>query len=120
MKDRYVEDLPEEMAQVMLGADYDPSLRYQLITEREGTYVTAIDKKTGRRVDLAVHEDTIPDDLALDEEDFSFTLDEEVHVEDNDYTVRSFGKWPYIIALSLLSCLSITGYVCYVLLFKGG
>lgn len=120
MTDRYVEELPEEMAQVMLGADYDPSLRYQLITEADGTYVTALDKKTGRRVDLDVHEDATPDDLALDVENFSFTLDEEVQVEDNDYTVRSFGKWPYIIALSLLSCVGITGYVCYVLLLKGG
>lgn len=120
MGERYVEILTSDAANSLMGDKYDEALTYQLITDREGSYVSAFDKQTGARVDLDVHSDGIPDDILLDVDDFDLQQDFKIIEEDNDYTARSFGVFPIVIGASLMSFLAVTCYVFYVLVVRGG
>lgn len=87
--DHYVEPLPDEIAKMILGVSYVANCNYQIVHERQGSYVVAYNKETGERVDL---EDG--DDYSLDIDEFNLIEDEQDRLEDmtsTDFTKTGFG-----------------------------
>ena len=66
MSERYVENIPSDMAKLIVGEAYNPDLQYKLVTERDFSCISAYNPKTGESV--AVSADG--DDLNLDVEEF--------------------------------------------------
>ena len=100
MSEHYSELLDNEIARQILGELYKPEFVYTLVTER------AYDKDTGEHVDLVTGEDGIGDDYKLEEEEAELCEEEVARIKnekDNDYTVRAFGIWKYVIPLAVVS-----------------
>lgn len=112
--DHYVEPLPDDIAKMLLGVNYVANCNYQIVHEREGSYVVAHNKETGERVDLDGE-----DDYALDVEEFNLIEDEIDKEEDRistDFTSSGFGwvKWAALAAsLVFLLTVLVTIYVLF-------
>lgn len=101
----YMEKLPDELAQVIVAEAYDPKLSYCLITDTDGSYITAYDKETGERANLSNSADGISDDMELDVEEFQEIADAlEEYDEERDYS-----KFTLILIPILLSSIILMG-----------
>lgn len=119
MAEHYSEVLDESVARLLLNDMFKPGLVYTLVTERDRMCVSAYDKETGEHVDLVIGEDGIGDDYKLEEEEIELCEEEIDRVrkeKDNDYTVRAFGVWKYIIPLSVLVFSAALIFMLYILL----
>lgn len=106
MAEHYSELLDDGIARQILGELYKPEFVYTLVTERDRMCVSAYDKDTGEHVDLVTGEDGIGDDYKLEEEEAELCEEEVARIKnekDNDYTVRAFGIWKYVIPLAVVS-----------------
>ena len=106
VSEHYSELLDNEIARQILGELYKPEFVYTLVTERDRMCVSAYDKDTGEHVDLVTGEDGIGDDYKLEEEEAELCEEGVARIKnekDNDYTVRAFGIWKYVIPLAVVS-----------------
>lgn len=114
----YQEKLPDELAKVIMVEAYDPKLWYQLVTDTEGSYITAYDKETGERVSLTTNPDGIPDDYALDVEEFKYIEDElEIEEDATDYSTHAFRWIAVVVVISSLVALVAVAWLCKAMLF---
>lgn len=83
MSDRYVENIPSDMAKLIVGEAYNSELQYTLVTERDFSCISAYNPKTGESVAVSVD----GDDLNLDIEDFQrdIKLEESFNEEVNEF-----------------------------------
>lgn len=111
MADYYIEDLPDDLAKTILDTQYDSSVRYQLVQDKEGTYITGINKETNERIDISSRTDGIPDDYELDVDDFNMVKDELEMREDETCSTKTFGIWKFVaIAITI-------GWACVLVYF---
>ena len=119
MAEHYSEVLDESVARLLLNEMYKPNLVYTLVTEYDRMCVSAYDKETGEHVDLVIGEDGIGDDYKLEEEEADLCVEEIDRIrkeKDNDYTVRAFGVWKYVIPLSVIvfnAALAVAFYMLF-------
>lgn len=113
----YSEKLPDELAKIMMAEAYDPKLWYQLITDIDGSYITAYDKETGEHVSITTNPDGIPDDYKLDVEEFAY-LDEELKAEEDalDYSTHAFRWISVVVIVSCVIAVVAVGIMCKTLL----
>lgn len=115
MREIYNEELPTDLAKILVGEKYDSKYKYRIIHDEEGSYVTGYDPETGEKVDLAFREDGIPDDLELGVEEFEFVEEELLNIDNGDYTIKAFGKWLILVPLSLMVTVASV-VMCYILI----
>lgn len=113
----YHEQLPDDLAKIIMVEAYDPDLRYVLITDSDGTYITAYNKETGEHVSLSQRPDGIPDDYELDVDEFKF-IEEEIKLEESktDYSNRAFRWISVVVVISCVAALASIGFLCISLL----
>lgn len=114
----YQEKLPDELAKAIMVEAYDPKLWYQLVTDIDGSYITAYDKETGERVNLSTNPDGIPDDYALDVEEFKYIEDElKTEEEALDYSTHAFRWIAVVVVISSILAIGAIASLCKFLLF---
>lgn len=96
MAEYYIEDLPDDLAKTILDTKYDSNVRYQLVQDKEGTYITGINRETNERVDISSRSDGIPDDYELDTEVFDLIKEELELRDDETCATKTFGIWKYV------------------------
>lgn len=117
MAECYMEDLPDDLAKILLEEKYDSNNTYQLITDKEGSYISGRNKLTGEKVDLSVRKDGIPDDYELDVDDFSFVEEELEYREKTRNYTKKFGIWKFVAILITLAW--IAALVVGIMIYKG-
>ena len=116
MANYYIEQLPDDLAKVVLAERYKDSLSYRVIHDTEGTYISAYDKKTGERVSLSERGDGIPDDLELNLVEEEIVEDAIDKVEDETYAGWHLGLWQVLIILCSLVLIVSCGFAIWLLL----
>lgn len=79
--DQFEEDIPSELAKVLLGDKYDDEYQYVLVTNTDGTYVVGWDSNGEKRL--------FEDDFKLEElgKEESMPADEETVFKEEDVSI---------------------------------
>lgn len=104
MEDHYVEDLPSDIVKSILQDKYNPKYLYQLVTDRDGSYITAFDKTTGERISVVEGD---PDDMKLETEDVELIHEDMDNLEANNFTDFRLGWRVILVVLVFLVWIAV-------------
>lgn len=115
MGNYYHEKLPVELARTIMAEEYNEKYIYYLITDGDGSYITAYDSETNEHIGLMKTTDGSVDDYELDVDEFKFIEDELFEIDEvSDYTRHGFRYICFFVILSeIIGFAAIIGTVVY-------
>lgn len=110
----YTEDLPDDLAKIMLGDKYQESCVYQMTNDAEGMYITGYNKETGERINLSERSDGIPDDMEIGVEEFELADEEIKDRESHTFSTQDYNKYMWLVIPAVLLSIAIVTVGLYV------